>query len=406
MKSAGIILLGTLLLIGCSSDKHQAHDHESQDGSVPSEASQSDQYVCPMHLEIVRNEPGTCPICGMDLVRVEHGQDDAQHVMLTDTQLRLANITTAPVTMQLVGRTTIINATLTVNEQQSGVISSRAAGRIEKLFIRETGCNVRQGEPLYTLYSEELLALEQEYLLAKEQYETLGDREKRYKSFLDAAKRKLILYGLTPRQIEALQKDNLRPQIVFFAPQSGTVYQVTVTEGEYVAEGTPLFRIEGTSSLWVEADLYPGEHALVQIGDTVTVTTEGGRTTKAAVTFLGPEFKTNTQITVLRARISNPDGTLRPGQFAQVHLIHSTREALALPPEAVIRDEHGAHVYLATSGHAFRPQMVKTGLEGPDLVEVTEGLIEGDTVAVTGAYLLYAEFALKKGGDPMAGHSH
>jgi Cu(I)/Ag(I) efflux system membrane fusion protein len=405
MKIIGLILTGILVFVGCSSDKQHA-DHAAHGGSVQGEVDDSDTYTCPMHPTVVQDKPGSCPICGMDLVRVTRPADD-DHIMLTDTQLRLANVTVAPVSWQFVGQTQIVNATLTLNEQQSGVISSRAAGRVEKVFVKETGRQVRQGEPLYTLYSEELLTLQQEYLLAKEQFETLGQTEPRYKSFLDAARKKLLLIGLTASQIERLTKSSIRSEVVFLAPQSGTVYEVNVTEGTYVAEGTPLFRIEDIRSLWVEAELYPGEEAFVRVGDTVNVTIEGhAGSTKARVILLSPEFRRNTQITILRAVIDNPDGTLRPGQFAQVHLTHATRKALAVPGDAVIRDEHGARVYLASGGHAFRPQMVKTGLEGPELVEITEGLIEGDTIAVSGAHLLYSEFFLRQGGDPMASHAH
>src|SRR5690606_10385606 len=103
--------------------------------------------------------------------------------------------------------------------------------------------------------------------------------------------------------------------------------------------------------------------------------------TKARVIFLSPEFRRNTQVTMLRARIDNPNGVLRPGQFAQVLLTHSPRKAIAVPTEAVIRDEHGARVYLVSGGNAFHPQIVQTGLGGPDFIEITQGLIEGDTVA-------------------------
>lgn len=407
MKIIGSMLTCFLLLVGCTSDRQRTHDHTAHTESAHQGVDNGDTYTCPMHPNVVQDEPGTCPLCGMDLVRVTRTADDDHHIMLTDTQLRLANVDIAPVSWQSVGQTTVVNAILTVDEQQSGVISSRSAGRIERIFIKETGRVVRQGKPLYTLYSEELLTLQQEYLLAKEQYEVLEQTEPRYKSFLDAARRKLILIGLTPTQIERLNKSNVKPEVMFMAPQSGTVYEVNVAEGAYVAEGTPLFRIEDTRSLWVEAELYPGEDALVQPGDSITITTEGqANTTKATVIFLSPEFRRGTQVSILRARINNPDGSLRPGQFAQVHLTHATHRALAVPLDAVIRDEHGARVYLASGKHAFRPQAVKTGMEGPDVIEITEGLIEGDTIAVTGAYLLYSEFVLKQGGDPMAGHSH
>jgi Cu(I)/Ag(I) efflux system membrane fusion protein len=108
----------------------------------------------------------------------------------------------------------------------------------------------------------------------------------------------------------------------------------------------------------------------------------------------------------MRASITNPGNTFKPGQFAQVYLTHSSREALAVPVDAVIRDGHGTHLYLRTGHNTFRPQMVKTGIESFDVVEITEGINEGDTVAVTGAYLLYSEIILKKGMDPMAGHNH
>ena len=396
MKRIGLILLTIALLAGCSSKNHQGDDH----------AAHHTTYTCPMHPDVIQDQPGTCPVCGIDLVPVTHGASDGEHIMLTDTQLKLANINLAPVSWQRVGETRVVNAILTVDEQQSGAISSRAPGRVERIFIKETGRIVRKGEPLYTLYSEELLTLQQEYLLAKEQYETLGHAETRYKSFLDAAQRKLVLIGLTPTQIERLNKNSLKPEITFLAPESGVVYQVNVVEGAYVSEGTPLFRIEDTRSLWVEAELYPGEDAFVQVGDTVTVMTEGEtQATKARVIFLSPEFRRNTQVTMLRARIDNPNGVLRPGQFAQVLLTHSPRKTIAVPTEAVIRDEHGARVYLVSGGNAFHPQIVQTGLEGPDFIEITQGLIEGDTVAATGAYLLYSEFVLR-GADPMAGHVH
>jgi len=289
------------------------------------------------------------------------------------------------------------------------VISSRAAGRIEKLFVKETGRMVKKGEPLYQIYSETLLTLQREYLLAKEQFETLGSTEKRYKSFFDAAKRKLVLYGLTEAQIEKLDGNkDIQSRITFLATASGIVTEISATEGQYVAEGASLLRLENVNSLWVEAELYPNETSLVKAGDKLNVRVSGFENTpaEANVTFLSPEFRANTQITVMRAAINNPDLIYKPGMQAQIWFTHSSRKALAVPVDAVIRDGKGTHVYVQKGLNTFRPQMVKTGLEDFDKVEITEGLNEGDTVAVTGAYLLYSEIILKKGTDPMATHSH
>ncbi|HYC83641.1 MAG TPA: efflux RND transporter periplasmic adaptor subunit, partial [Chryseosolibacter sp.] len=192
-------------------------------------------------------------------------------LMLSDTQIRLANITTRAVRKDAIGQTIVINGKLTVDEQRAHVISSRAGGRIEKLFFKETGQVINAGEPVYVLYSESLLTLQQEYLLAKEQFQSLGQTEKRYASFFEAAERKLLLYGLSRNQIRQLDKSSLQPRITFLSPASGIVTDINVSEGQYVAEGTMLYRLQDVRKLWVEAELYPHETRLVRTGDRVTV---------------------------------------------------------------------------------------------------------------------------------------
>lgn len=409
MKTIGIIILTTFVLTACSS-KHDRKGDAEQEHSAAAHTHETEEsatkYTCPMHPNVVQDEPGKCPVCGMDLVQVKKTEAGNNDLMLTDSQIKLANITVARVSAKPVGQSVIINGQLKVDQQKSKVISSRAAGRIEKLTFKETGQTVKQGQPLYVLYSEELLTLQQEYLLAKEQYASLG--EKRYKSFQDAAERKLLLYGLTQGQLPQLNRNSLQPRITFLSPTSGIVTEINVAEGQYVSEGTALYRIEDTGTLWVEAELYPNETALVKVGDNISVSVSGmeDQTVETKVTFMSPEFRNNSQTTVMRASVANPEGVLKPGQFAQVYLTHSARESLAVPVDAVIRDERGSHVYLQSGQNTFRPQMVKTGIEGVNQVEITGGLKEGDTVAITGAYLLYSEIILKKGSDPMAGHNH
>ena len=330
-------------------------------------------------------------------------------LMLNESQIKLANITTQKVTMKSVGQTQLLNGVLAVDEENSQVISSRIPGRIEKLFSKETGKPIRKGEPLYEIYSEELLTLQQEFLLAKEQFESLGKKESRYESFYKTAERKLLLYGMSSNQIEQLKKSGIQQQrITFVSPASGIVADINISEGQYVSEGALLYRIENTNKLWVEAELYPDEVAFVKAGDRVGVRVSGFESTpvEARIVFLSPEYRANTQIMLMRGVIPNSDLKFKPGMQAQVLFTHSSRTALSIPVDAVIRDEKGTHVYVESGKNTFEPRMVKTGIEDFEQVEITEGLKENEVIAATGAYLLYSEFVLKKGTDPMAGHHH
>ncbi len=399
MQSGFLLIISLMLLTACGEQK-QAHEHSAQ---------AEEKYTCSMHPQIIQDEPGTCPICGMKLVKITSAGASGNQVMLNEQQIKLANITTGITRIRPVGEAVIVNGTLTHDEQKSEEISSRVTGRIEKLFVKETGRPVQKGQPLYVLYSEGLLTLQQEYLLAKEQYDALGKTERRYRSFMEAAERKLLLYGLTKKQIEGLtSKGVLQPRITFVSPASGIVTEIGVSEGEYIGEGATLYRIEDISSLWVAAELYPQEASLVKIGDKITVRVSGFESSpvEAKVTFLSPEYRENSQIVIMRAEIDNRDGRFTAGQQAQVFFTHSSHNAIALPVDAVIRDGKGAQVYVRAGPNTFEPRMVKTGVESFDSVEITEGLHEGDTVAVTGAYLLYSEIILKKGSNPMAGHVH
>jgi Cu(I)/Ag(I) efflux system membrane fusion protein len=345
----------------------------------------------------------------VDVAPQTKSESSSNTLMLNDSQMKLANVTTQKVSLRDIGQTVMLNAKLSVNEEASEIISTRAAGRIDKLFVKETGRSVKKGQPLYELYSEPLLTLQREFLLAKEQFETLGKGETRYESFYKASERKLLLYGLSKKQIEQLgQSKSIQDRITFLAPVSGIITEVNATEGQYLAEGGALYKIENISNLWVEAELYPNEKSLVNMGDMVNIRVNGyeSKPVQGKVIFLSPEYRTNTQIVILRVQLENTARSFMPGMQAQIVLTHSSKKGLAIPVDAVIRNEKGTHVYVQTDTNTFEPRMIKTGLEDFDQVEVTEGLKEGEIIAISGAYLLYSELILKKGADPMATHTH
>lgn len=397
-NTARMLTLLALIFIAASCEK-TGHQHTEEEKIT---------YTCPMHPQVVQNTPGKCPVCGMDLVKAEERDSASGDLMLSDTQMKLANITTRKVSVKNQANTLTINGRLAINEERVTVAGSRASGRIERLFFRETGRIVKKGEPLYSLYSEQLLTLQQEYLLTKKEYET-SNRDVRYKSFIDAAERKLLLYGLTQEQISALAGSQTAPSplITFQSPTAGVIIEVNGTESSYVQEGAPLYRIADISTLWVNGELYPADVDKVQPGTKVAVRVPGLQDPiQTVVDFISPQLKTNSQITAVRATIKNPGLKLQPGQLAYIDVIEDRAAGISVPADAVVRNEKGSHVYLQRGRNTFRPQAVTTGSESFEYIEITSGLSPDDTIAVTGAYLLYSEIVLKKGSDPMQGHIH
>ncbi|HTF21384.1 MAG TPA: efflux RND transporter periplasmic adaptor subunit [Chryseolinea sp.] len=324
----------------------------------------------------------------------------AAPLMLTSTQERLANIRVQRMISANVSDGTLISARVVADEDRRITISSRAAGRIEKLYVKEAGRPIAAGQPLYDLYSERLNGQIQEYLILKDQYTKLGNQRDHYASLLKGAENKLILYGLTHKQIEHFTRATAR--ITFLAPASGTVTELLVTEGQYVEEGTLMVRLDNLAKLWLETDLYPNEATSFRPGDIVSVRLSGiTKPVAARVSFLTPVFRDNAQIVVMRATLDNRNGSLTPGMQATLQRQQQDRQVLQLPLDAVIRNGKNAYAFVRAADHTYTVRVVKTGAENATSIEITDGLSASDEVVQSGAYLLYSELVLRHGTDFM-----
>jgi Cu(I)/Ag(I) efflux system membrane fusion protein len=348
-----------------------------------------------MHPQIVQDKPGTCPICGMDLVLSSTMTASDSSIVLNESQIKLANITTAAAELSNIGLTTIVAGKIMVNEDQTEIVSSRVQGRIEKLFFKETGRAIAKGQPLYEIYSEQLQTLQQEYLLALKQFEEL--RHQRYESFVKSAEKKLLLLGMTKQQVDQLTKDRrVNSRMTFVSPASGVIARIDVSEGQYVSEGTNLYRIEKLDQVWVESELYPSESLLVKLGDKLKVKVTGfSDAIEGRVMFLSPEYRQNSQINIARVLIPNTKQEFIPGMQANIFITQGGKKAIVVPIDAVIRSGELNHLWVAEDS-VFRFRKIKVGSENAEQIEILEGIEENESVVVSGAYLLYSELILKK----------
>lgn len=359
-------------------------------------------YTCSMHPQVHEDYPGNCPICGMKLIKVETSTgSQSDRIRLTAGQQQLAGIVTDTVREENTGEEKLLTGTVTANENASGEQSARLAGRIQRLFIRTTGETVRMGQPLYSLYSEDLQEAEKEYLLAKEQQQKLHNPDVDYPALISAAESKLKLWGLTGGQIAALARSGkVSAATTIVSTINGTVSELNIHEGDYVTEGQTILKTQGLGSLWVEAQLYAGESGALRLGQVVNVRFPdlNGQTVQGKVSFMNPELSDASKVDLVRISIFNPEGLLRPGMQANI-LLGNGKRALAVPATAVINSGKGSLVWVKNPDGSFSPRMVELGTGNRSYRQVNSGLNAGDIVVTQGAYLLNSEAIFRSGSD-------
>ena len=361
-------------------------------------------YTCSMHPQVHEEHPGNCPICSMKLIKVETtGNSTNDRIKLTATQLQLAGIKTDTIREENTGTGQTISGTLSGDENATEELSARLAGRIQHLFVRTIGEPIKAGQPVYSLYSEDLQEAEKEYLLALEQQQKLRNPDVDYPALISAAESKLKLWGLTSGQIITLRRSGkVSASTTIVSTVNGTISELNVHEGDYVSEGTTVLKTQRLGTLWVEAQLYGGESGALQLNQPVTVSfPDQGLSVKGKVAFLNPELSDESKVDLVRITIPNSNGKLRPGMQAYISTGNVGR-GLAVPSSAVLTDGKGSHVWVKNIDGSYSPRMIEIGKGNQAFIQVLSGLTFGEIVVTAGAYLLNGE-SIFKNGQAMAG---
>jgi Cu(I)/Ag(I) efflux system membrane fusion protein len=285
-----------------------------------------------------------------------------------------------------------------VDEHRIEAIEVRQPGWVEELNARAVGDSVRRGQRLAGVYAPDLLATQQELLIARNS----GDAQ-----LIEAARRRLALFGLSATQIAHIEKTGQAERRVdYYAPFDGYVMELGARQGAAVAPGTVLFQLAALDSIWINAEVPETQAAWVKMGDPATADVPAlpGDHFTGRIDYVYPELSPTTRTLKVRVVIKNPGKRLRPGMFAAVHLRGTTQEqVLTIPTEAVIKTGTRSVVIVADDGSHFRPALVRVGAEHAGRSEILDGLSAGQNVVASGQFLIDSEASLRGAFENLAG---
>lgn len=422
----------------------QGHEHQwrpvlTKDGEI-------DYWTCAMHPSVRKKEPGHCPICGMELVPVMKktgpetepnsgnqekettaesesttgtgtmdqsmpgmempapapepgkGESRSQFTVSPERQ-QLIGVKTEPVAMRSMDKSIRTVGRVTLDETKITQINTKFSGWIDKLYVDYTLQHVNKGDPLFSIYSPELVSTEQEYLLALRSNEILSDSEfpeisGGANSLLDATKKRLQLWDISESQIRELAKSGkVKESLIIYSPVSGAVIEKNAFQNMYVEPNTALYKIADHSNVWVEVDIYENEIPLVKPGDHAVMTLESlpGEEFHGKVTFIPPHLDMKTRTAKARLEFPNADMKLLPEMYADVNIDIPLGEKLTIPESAVLRTGAQDIVFVDKGEGKMEIKRVELGQKSDGYYEVLKGLSEGEKVVSRANFLIDSE---------------
>ena len=385
------IALGIMLAVGMLAGRYLFPTTNEPILSTTHEHSEGTTFTCSMHPHIQQNNPGKCPLCGMDLVAIQNTgiEDNINSIELSKTAQELSNINTVKVVYESPSIKLNLNGRVLPDGQKIAVQTSHIEGRIEQLLIGYIGQQVKAGEVIAYVYSPELIEAQNELL---EAYHGRISQPDLYAASLD----KLKNWKVTQAQIDEILSSNA--PIENFPIQSdwtGIVLKKNLNKGSHVSKGTEIVEIANLSSVWITFDIYEKDINLVKVGDQLTMefSTFPGELFKGQINFIDPVIDPETRIAQIRIIYTNTFKTVYPQTFAVANLTvqpYGNQKKLIIPKSAVLWTGERSVVYIKTQTAQFMLREVTLGIATAAGYEIKEGLTEGEEIVTNGAFTLDA----------------
>ena len=399
-----------------------AHDSPSAAVSASAAAPQRKllYYRNPMGLADTSPTPKKDPM-GMDYVAVYEGEDkDASAALAAVGQIRIntekvqkLGVRTEAASTRLLGKTVRAAGRIEPDERRMYAISPKFEGYVERLYVNVTGQPVSKGQPLFEVYSPELVSAQREYLIAVQGMQAMKDAgaeaQGGMNQLAESSLARLRNWDLSPEQVAALARTGeAHRTITFRSPVSGLVTEKKALQGMRFMPGEALYQVTDLSSVWVVADVFEQDIALVKTGAKakVTINAYPNQVFEGRITYVYPTMKAETRTLAVRIELANPGQLLKPAMYAQVDLpVGGTQPVLTVPDSAVIDSGTRRIVLVQIEEGRYEPREVELGARGENHVEVLKGVREGEQVVVAANFLIDAESNLKAAVAGLGGHA-
>ena len=416
--AAGILILGIILGNVFSGGDSETTHAEGEHNYVQDPVTQL--WTCSMHPQIKMEEPGNCPICGMELIPMESSDDSSENIaaneiVMNEEAYQLANIQTTIVEKASADKEIRLLGRVKPDERRLYSQVSHIPGRIERLYVNFTGEKVYTGQKIVRIYSPELISAQ------KELFEAIKSKDI-YPQLYTASRNKLKLWKLSDKQIDAIEATgNVQEQIDILSDHTGYVMNRNVELGDYIKAGGNLFDIANLSSVWVMFEAYEADIPWIHINDKVSFNIQAipGEDFEGKITYVDPFVSSNTRVAKVRVELKNPSNRLLPEMFASGIIkakMKGMENTIVIPKSAVLWTGKRAVVYVKVPHDktiSFIYRQVTLGQDMGDFYSIVEGLEEGETVATNGVFRIDASAQLlgqksmmnPDGGKPNLGHA-